>query len=54
MKKLIAFFTKIFPRQWLIKLSYLFSLLVRPFYIGNKVECPICGGHFRKFLPYGY
>lgn len=22
--------------------------------MGNKVECPICGGHFRKFLPYGY
>ena len=54
MKKLIALFTKIFPRQWLIKLSYLFSLLVRPFYLGNKVECPVCGGHFRKFLPYGY
>jgi SAM-dependent methyltransferase len=23
------------------------------FYIGNKVECPICESHFRKFLPYG-
>ena len=54
MKTLIAFFTKIFPRQWLIKLSYLFSWMIRPFYWGNKVECPVCGGHFRKFLPYGY
>jgi len=53
MKKLISFFTKIFPRQWLIKLSYIFSLFVCPFYHGNKVDCPICGGHFRKFLPYG-
>jgi len=54
MKKLISLFTRIFPRQTLIRFSYLFSLLIRPFYIGNKVECPICGGHFRKFLPYGY
>lgn len=23
-------------------------------YTGNTVECPICKGHFRKFLPYGY
>ena len=54
MKKLISLFTKIFPRQWLIRMSYLFSWLIRPFYWGNKVECPVCGGHFRKFLPYGY
>ena len=54
MKKLIAFFTRIFPRQWLIKLSYVFSFFIRPFYWGNKVECPVCGSHFRKFLPYGY
>lgn len=54
MKKLIAIFTKIFPRQTLIRCSYLFSFLIRPFYVGNKVECPVCGKHFRKFLPYGY
>ncbi len=23
------------------------------FYHGNQVECPVCGSHFRKFLPYG-
>ncbi len=23
------------------------------FYKGNKVECPVCESHFRKFLPYG-
>ena len=54
MKKLIAFFTRIFPRQWLIKLSYVFSFFIRPFYWGNNVDCPVCGSHFRKFLPYGY
>jgi len=21
---------------------------------GDKVECPVCGGKFKKFLPYGY
>lgn len=54
MKKIISLLTKIFPRQVLLKFSYLFSILIRPFYIGNKVECPVCGKHFRKFLPYGY
>lgn len=54
MKKIISLLTKIFPRQTLIKFSYFFSILIRPFYLGNKVECPICGKHFRKFLPYGY
>jgi SAM-dependent methyltransferase len=24
------------------------------FYKGDKVACPVCGGRFRKFLPYGY
>lgn len=54
MRKLISLFTKIFPRQVLIRFSYFFSLMIRPFYWGNKVECPVCGKHFRKFLPYGY
>lgn len=26
---------------------------VSVFYLGNKVECPICDHKFRKFLPYG-
>ena len=24
-----------------------------PLYIGNRYECPFCGGHFRRFLPGG-
>ncbi|MDD4848111.1 MAG: methyltransferase domain-containing protein [Bacteroidales bacterium] len=54
MKRIIGFITNVIPRQWLIRCSYLFSILIRPFYVGNRVECPVCGGHFRKFLPYGY
>lgn len=53
MRKLIRFFVRNIPRPWLIRFSKLFSLLIRPFYIGNKVECPVCKNHFRKFLPYG-
>lgn len=54
MKGIISMATRLVPRQTLIKCSYAFSFLIRPFYAGNKVECPVCGSHFRKFLPYGY
>ncbi|MFA6588879.1 MAG: methyltransferase domain-containing protein [Bacteroidales bacterium] len=54
MKKIIGFVTAHIPRQWLIRFSYIFSFLIRPFYLGNKVECPVCESRFRKFLPYGY
>ncbi|NSW44269.1 MAG: class I SAM-dependent methyltransferase [Bacteroidales bacterium] len=53
MKKLIKFVVKHIPRPYLIKLSKLFSIIVRPFYIGNRHQCTICGKRFRKFLPYG-
>ena len=53
-KRLIAYFTSHFSRQTLIRMSYLFGFFIRPFYWGKGVECPICGKHFRKFLPYGY
>ena len=53
-KKLIRFILNKIPRKYLIRLSYIFvqfsGLLLR----GNNVECPVCGGKFRKFLPYGY
>ncbi len=53
MRKLIRFFVRHIPRPILIKFSRLFSFLIRPFYVGNNVECPVCGKEFRKFLPYG-
>lgn len=53
MKQLIRFFIRTIPRPILIRFSGAFSLLVRLFYRGNKVECPICASGFRKFLPYG-
>jgi SAM-dependent methyltransferase len=53
MKAIIKFLVRKVPRPVLIKFSYIFSKIISIFYIGNKVECPICNGHFRKFLPYG-
>ncbi|MDR0729038.1 MAG: class I SAM-dependent methyltransferase [Prevotellaceae bacterium] len=53
MNKLIQFFVTRIPRPVLIRFSFLFVALVRPFYYGRKVECPICGKPFRSFLPYG-
>jgi len=53
MKKLIRFIVRTIPRPILIRFSKIFSFLAKPFYSGNKVECPICESHFGKFMPYG-
>jgi len=53
MKTIIRWFLRVFPRPFLIRMSYLFMGLFEPFLYGNKVECPVCGSTFRKFLPYG-
>jgi SAM-dependent methyltransferase len=53
MKTLIKFLVRKIPRPVLITFSRPFSAVVRLFYRGNQVECPVCGGQFRKFLPYG-
>jgi SAM-dependent methyltransferase len=53
MKKFIKFLVRNIPRPILIKFSKIFSIIIRSFYWGNKVECPVCGHSFRKFLPYG-
>ncbi len=53
MKTLIRWVLRIFPRPFLIRMSYHFMGLFKPFLKGNKVECPVCGSAFSKFLPYG-
>ena len=53
MRALIKFLVRKIPRPVLIKFSFIFSRIISVFYLGNNVACPICGGHFRKFLPYG-
>jgi SAM-dependent methyltransferase len=49
----MKFLVRKVPRPILIKFSFFFSRIISVFYLGNNVACPICKGHFRKFLPYG-
>ncbi|MBN2214106.1 MAG: methyltransferase domain-containing protein [Bacteroidales bacterium] len=54
MKRIIPVLLNMFPRPLLIRLSYIFMRFSCLFLKGDNVECPVCGGRFRKFLPYGY
>lgn len=54
MSKLFKSVLNIFPRPWLIKLSYLARPLLSLYYRGSRHTDPIDGKSFRKFLPYGY
>jgi SAM-dependent methyltransferase len=54
MKRLVAVLLNIIPRPWLIRLSQPVMFLTSVLFRGKKVECPVCGGSFSRFLPYGY
>jgi SAM-dependent methyltransferase len=54
MKKLVPILVNTIPRPWLIRISMIFMRFASAFYHGDQVECPVCGGRFRKFMPYGY
>lgn len=41
------------PRPILIRFSYVFNKISPIFLKGDKVQCPVCDGHFKTFLPYG-
>jgi len=53
MKKLYKFLLNKLPRPLLIRLSYPFKIIAPLLYKGDKVECPVCGKKFSKFLSYG-
>lgn len=53
MKSFYQIVLRVVPRRHLIRLSYVFTKFSSVLYAGNKVECPVCGGRFRTFLPYG-
>jgi SAM-dependent methyltransferase len=53
MKKIIALLIRFVPRKYLQLVSGVGLKVVGWFYVGNKVECPICEHHYRVFLPYG-
>ena len=54
MKRLIKFFLRKVPRPILQRFVRIAMLCCKPLYLGNQKECPVCGKHYRKFLPYGY
>lgn len=53
MKKFMTFLMRRIPRPWLLRLSYIFRIIIMPFYKGNKYHCPVCDNSFKKLLPYG-
>lgn len=53
MKSIISFVIRKIPRKYLQIISPLALNILALFYAGNKVECPISGRTYRKFLPYG-
>lgn len=53
MKHLISFALRVIPRKYIQLFAQHIVKLFSVFYLGNKVECPICEHHYRKFLPFG-
>lgn len=53
MKKFLKFVVRTIPRPVLIRLGSAFSFLFAFLYMGNRYECPICSGKFRKMFPWG-
>ena len=54
MQALVKLFLNIFPRGFLIRISFLVKPLVKILMYGNRYTDPIDGNTFRAFLPYGY
>jgi SAM-dependent methyltransferase len=53
MKQIISLLLRFVPRKYLQLFSHIplkiYAITMR----GDKVECPVCEGKFKKFLPYG-
>jgi SAM-dependent methyltransferase len=54
MQALFKFFLNLFPRTFLIRISFLFRPFLKLIYKGNTYKDPIDGSTFRTFLSYGY
>lgn len=50
----IKFVLNCVPRPLIQRVVHFVTPILGLFYMGRKVSCPICGGHYREFLPYGY
>lgn len=54
MNAIFKFFLNLFPRTFLIRISFLFRPILRYLYKGSNYKDPIDGSTFKAFLPYGY
>ena len=54
MQKYFKFILNLFPRTFLIRVSYILTPFIAFFLKGTKYTDPIDKKSFRKFLPYGY
>lgn len=54
MKRLIRLVLRYVPRKYIQRIVQWCTPLMGLLYAGRGVECPICGRHYRKFMPYGY
>lgn len=54
MKRLVRFALNALPRPLLQRLAGWAVPLLGLLYRGRGRECPLCGGRYRRFLPYGY
>lgn len=53
MKKVISFLIRFVPRKYLQLFSHFPLKIYAGFMKGDAVECTVCEGKFKKFLPYG-
>lgn len=53
MKSIISFVIRYVPRPLLQTISPLAMTILSRLNKGSNVECPVCGSHYKKFLPYG-
>ncbi len=54
MKKFIRLVLAHVPRKYIQLVAHLVTPVLGLFYRGHKLECPVCGSHYRSFMPYGY
>lgn len=54
MKKIIRWVLNRVPRRHIQRVAHLLTPIAGLAYAGRRVECPICGRQYRKFMPYGY
>lgn len=54
MKRLIRWALNHIPRPMLQRMAGWAVPVAGLLYKGRGVECPVCGGRYRRFLPYGY